>query len=153
MHNKWAGMTSKIFKRLEVPCGWTAEQDIQVFVARFGEVDDYFGEAFARVDQGYEQLERSLDRALLLIAGGGISKAHIIHRLDTLRRHLTTNSTAESGMFLSQLDFVRFALAVYFRLAPCYLHHGDRHWLAPLVHLSDCLRSAATMLSEVAGAH
>jgi hypothetical protein len=147
MDNERHKVSPKCFKRLEVPHGWTAEQDIQVFVARFGEADDYFGEALASVDNGYDQLEQCVDQALVLVGRNGISKAHIIHRVDMVRRVLSRNSSAKAR-FLSHLDYTRFALVEYFRLIPCYLHHGDRNWLAPLVQLSDCLNNAAMRLSE-----
>jgi len=143
-------MTPKILRRLEVPQGWTAEQDIQVFVARFGEVDDYFGEALLRVDKGYEQLETALDDTLLRIGQATSFAAHIMHRVETARQHFSTSVSSEArcARFLPHLDYSRFALVEYFRLIPFYSHKGERNWLAPLVNLSDCLHNAAIGLAE-----
>jgi hypothetical protein len=137
------------FEKIVVPHCWTGEQDIQACVDSFSEVDDYFGEAFARVDAGYDRLEKSLDEVLVMTGNAGCFAAHIIQRIDTLRQHFLTRSPTEAyrERLLGHLDYCRFAAVEYFRIMPGYLHRGDLNWLFPLVHLSDHLSTAAIGLS------
>jgi len=137
------------FEKIVVPHCWTGEQDIQACVDSFSEVDDYFGEALARVDAGYDRLEKSLDEVLVMTGNAGCFAAHIIQRIDTLRHHFLTRSPTEAcrERLLGHLDYCRFAVVEYFRIMPGYLHRGDLNWLFPLVHLSDHLSTAARGLS------
>jgi len=41
-------MSLPTFKRIAVPCGWDAERDIKEFVHRYGEAENYFGEALGK---------------------------------------------------------------------------------------------------------
>jgi len=138
------------FEKIVVPHCWTGEQDIQACVDSFSEVDDYFGEAFARVDAGYDRLEKSLDEVLVMTGNAGCFAAHIIQRIDTLRHHFLTRSPTEAcrERLLGHLDYCRFAVVEYFRIMPGYLHRGDLNWLFPLVRLSNHLTAAASALSE-----
>jgi hypothetical protein len=137
------------FEKIVVPRCWTGEQDIQACIDSFGEVDDYFGEALARVDAGYDELERSLDGILILTGNADRFTAHIIQRIDALRQHFLRQSPTEADRerFLGHLGYCRFAAVEYFRIIPGYLHEGDLNWLLPLVRLSDYLIAAASGLS------
>jgi hypothetical protein len=148
-------MNPPCFDKIVVPHCWTGEQDIQACVGSLSEVDDYFGEALARVDAGYDRLEKSLDEALVLIGNTGCFAAHVIQRIDTLRQHFSTRSPTEAyrQRLLHYLDYCRFAVVEYFRMMPGYLHQGDLNWLFPLVHLSDHLSTAASGLSGVVEAY
>ena len=142
-------MNLRRFDKIVVPHSWTGEHDIQACDASFSEVDDYFGEALARVDAGYDRLEKSLDEALVMTGNAGCFAAHITQRIDALRQHFSTRSLTESyrERLLGHLDYCRFAVVEYFRIMPGYLHRGDLNWLFPLVRLSDHLSTAASRLS------
>lgn len=133
-----------------VPRGWTGEQDIQACVDRFGEVDDFFCAAFARVDAAYDQLERSLDAALIMTGNADCLTAHIIQRIDALRQHSLQRLCPEvyRERFLARLSYCRMAVVEYFHIIPGYLNRGDLNWLSPLVHLADHLITAASGLAS-----
>lgn len=138
-------MTSPVFEKINVPLDWTGERDIQEFVSRYGESDDYFGEVLAKVDDGYNRLEQSLDRMLEVSGCTESFAAHITDRVSTLRRHFSSKQCAEAhhSRFVHHLDYCRFTLIEYFRLMPRYLNGGDSNWLVPLIRLSDHLALAA----------
>lgn len=137
------------FERIVLPRCWTGEQDIQACIDSFGEVDNFFGEAFARVDAAYDKLERSLDGMLMMTGNADCSKAHIVQRIDALRQHFSKRLFMEAyrERFLGNLGYCRFALVEYFRITPGYLNGGDLNWLFPLVRLADHLTEAANRLS------
>jgi hypothetical protein len=138
-------MTEPAFEKITVPLDWTGERDIQEFVNRFGESDDYFGAVLAAVDAGYERLEQALDRKLARAGHSASFTAHITDRVNVLRRAVLAGAPAgfHESPLLQHLDFCRFSLVEYFRLMPAYIRGGDSNWLSPLIRLADHLMAAA----------
>ena len=76
------------FQAIAVPAGWTAEQDLQDFIDRFGEPDNsYFQFVTDRVYQEYQRLERTLDRALLYFGRG--LKGSMQEKVSALQQHVS----------------------------------------------------------------
>ena len=132
-----------------VSCGWNGERDIKEFVHRYGEAENYFGEDLGRVDSGYDRLEESLDRMLVVVGNSESFAAHMIHRIDWLRHYVLAKSSSEGyrALVAGHLDYCRFASLEYFRLIPHYRNGSDRNWLFPLICLADHLVTAASGLS------
>lgn len=149
---------------ITTPAGWTAEQDVQEFIYRFGESDDYFEEARERVEVGAENLSEGLDRGLVYFGDDSAPGAEvdIPDKIDRLERLITVGLKPEAyregaptkryrDRFEEDLRYCWLRWKDYERITQRYNRGGEHNWLLPLVDLADSLGTAAMNLDESLG--
>jgi hypothetical protein len=125
-----------------VPADWTAEKDLEEFIARFGEPQDYFGEAMARVEDGVESLNEALDRGLSYfgVEPACLSDASIPGKVSTLEGLIGVGLKPEAyregsltqdyrDRFEEDFRYCRRRWADYQAIMPRYDSGREDNWL------------------------
>jgi hypothetical protein len=147
------------YEPIAAPPGWTAEQDIQEYVARFGDADNYFEAVQERIEAAQNNLNEAVDLGLRYFGEAPIyiAAAELPGKILALRGHLLKDPQlrAKNGppeeyvsRFEEHLRLCQFAHREYVRLAPMLDRSDEQNWLFPLYDLCDWMNGAALQLEE-----
>jgi hypothetical protein len=135
---------------IKVPADWTAEADIERYVALYGESSDYFGDQLDRVFEGVEQLEKVVDRVLTYfgIKGKDDRTPTIKENLSALYLHVQNNSHSprHREILIESLSMCSEAISEYGRIVSDYKDKPEHVWLTQLIDLSGLVVTASLQL-------
>lgn len=132
---------------LQVPDGWTEEEDTEDFISRINV--DYYALAHEAVERAYQGFREALSRTLRHFGEptDSAATANVQEAIAQLERHIQAHSPSPRH-FAENLAYCRIVQADFSRITKAYEENSRELWLRPLTDLAHSLAVAATELED-----
>jgi len=139
------------------PPDWTAENDLEDYVAKFGESQNYYHDVLQGIAENYAWLTDTVDSALAYLERKNPRLTPVLPETLTLAEKLDrlscitntrNNDYSYKARFGEQINDCRWVDRERSRILMNYYVGDERQWLKPLSDLSDAISCATTELED-----